>query len=419
VIISWMLFALVTGGFLTAAGLAADRLASLSRRPRRFVWLTTLILTACWPLLSLLGSWLPRLEPSQNTSAPIAAARRLATLIVASPAWELSSAWTLTVRVAWVLCSAFLLVRLGLAIVRVRKRRASWRQLDVDGVAVCISRDVGPAVVGLREMTIVLPQWVTETDPALRALILRHEAEHRLARDPYFLLIAAFITALIPWNIPLWFQARRLRLAIELDCDQRVLRGHPSWRDYAGLLLTIAQRRSLASHRVAPALLEPASNLERRITAMRTPSRLSRLNALCLTVAAGAAFAVACAVDKPETPTDFRSSQPPATDNATPVDPSKAFFEFQVEKLSTPLAQPQVEYPASLKAAGITGSVFAQYVVDPTGRVDIDTFKVLNDVDPRFTAAIKSSLPSWRFEPASVGGHKVSQVVQQAFQFGT
>ena len=28
---------------------------------------------------------------------------------------------------------------------------------------------------------------------------------------------------LMPWNLPLWWQWRRLRFAIEVDCDARVL----------------------------------------------------------------------------------------------------------------------------------------------------------------------------------------------------
>ena len=421
-IVSWMLFALVTGGFLTAAAVAADRLASLSRRPRRFVWLTTLILTAWWPVFSLLVSWLPRFESSQSTSAPIAAARRLTMLVVAPPAWDLSWRWTWTLVVIWLIGSAFLLVRFGLALSYAPRRGASWRQMDLDGMRVHIAGDVGPAVVGLHDMAIVLPEWTLDADPAMRALILRHEAEHREARDPYLLLIAALLTALIPWNIPLWFQARRLRLAIEVDCDQRVLATHPSWREYARLLLMIAQRRSLTSHRLAPALLETPSNLERRITAMRTAPGLSRLNALFLIVAASGAFAIACAVDRPESPLAPPSSQAtlsPPTSDLLPkrLDPSQPFFEFQVEKSATPSGPQNVKYPAAFKTADASGSVIAQYVVARTGRVDMKTFKVLTETDPRLSAAVKTALPTWQYEPATVGGRKVSQLVQQAFEF--
>src|SRR3954468_12275737 len=105
------------------------------------------------------------------------------------------------------------------------------------------------------------------------ALVLRHEEEHRAARDPYLLFASAIAVALMPWNLALWLQAKRLRLAIEMDCDARVLRAHPSPERYGMLMLTIAQRRSVAPTLFAPMLSEPTTNLERRILAMRSTTR--------------------------------------------------------------------------------------------------------------------------------------------------
>ncbi|MGH7603182.1 MAG: M56 family metallopeptidase [Gemmatimonadaceae bacterium] len=420
-IVSWILFALLTGGLLTVAGAAIDRLAALSGRPRRFVWLTTLILTAFWPVFSLISLTLPRstLAPSQ-----FAAVHRLSALVVAPSGWEIPSRWMLALVLVWLLCSALLFTRLWRALAYARRGRSSWQTLEIDGMRVQVARDIGPAVVGLRKMTIVLPEWAIEVDPALRSLILRHEAEHRRTRDPWLLLTAAVITALIPWNILLWFQARRLRLVIEIDCDRRVLRTHTSWREYARLLLTIAQQRSGASGRLVPALLEPTSNLERRITAMRTASTLSRLNAFCLTLVCCASVAVACAVDKPEAPSRVESSQRvagPTGALAGPQikQPNTTYFEFQVEKPATPSAGQEMKYPRELRAAGVSGTVVAQYVVDATGRVEISSFKVLKADDPRLVAPVKAALTTWQFDPASVGGHKVRQLVQQEFDFGT
>jgi outer membrane biosynthesis protein TonB len=171
----------------------------------------------------------------------------------------------------------------------------------------------------------------------------------------------------------------------------------------------------------AAALLEPITNLERRITAMRTTSRLSRMNAFGLTVCASAAFVVACSLDKPEAPTAAVTSSRPANDVGVAGNlaqkHSSTYFEFQVDNLATPLADPQLEYPPELKTAGVSGAVDAQFVVDETGRIDLSTFKVLNNANPVFITAVKSALPTWRFEPASVQGHKVKQVVQQSFGF--
>lgn len=95
-----------------------------------------------------------------------------------------------------------------------------------------------------------------------------------------------------------------------------------------------------------------------------------------------------------------------------------AFFEFQVDEPVVLRESVKPTYPAVLKTSGISGEVWAQFVVDETGRVDMRTFKSLKSPDPQFTAAVKAVLPRWRLDPAIRHGKKVRQVVQQAFIFG-
>jgi len=94
------------------------------------------------------------------------------------------------------------------------------------------------------------------------------------------------------------------------------------------------------------------------------------------------------------------------------------YFDFQVEKpvVMAPGAQgPQ--YPDMLRTAGIEGTVLAQFVVDTTGRAEMNTFKVLKSDNAQFANAVKNALQRMRFLPAEVGGRKVKQLVQQPFQF--
>ncbi|HCU11955.1 MAG TPA: hypothetical protein DGB72_07515 [Gemmatimonadetes bacterium] len=422
-IAGWMLFSLFTGCALTSAAAACDRLASLSRRPRRFIWLAAMIATIGWPVISFIRAAFAPLRDT-DTGSLIGGTHRLSSFAVTTPGWEMPAQWSFGLLVAWALVSSVLLTRLGLAIWYIRRRHAAWRTTEIDGVSVRVAPDAGPAVVGFSPMDVVLPEWVLEMELPLRALVLRHETEHRASGDPFLLLVATLVTALIPWNVALWFQARRLRLVIEIDCDARVLSAHPGKRQYAFLLLTIAQRRAGARQRLVPALSEPISNLERRITAMHTTPRLSRFSAVCLSIAAVAAFAIACGVDKPEsTDASSRTSAPNRTGSVTASSQSQdpattTFFEFQVDTPATLRENVAPRYPSSLKAAGISGEVSAQYVVDETGRIEMPTFKVLKSSGPEFTAAVKEVLPSWRLNPASIHGKKVKQLVQQAFEFG-
>ena len=134
-----------------------------------------------------------------------------------------------------------------------------------------VSPAVGPAVVGALAPRVVIPQWALSLDAPARALMLRHEREHIRARDPLLLLGGALATTFAPWNAALWLIVRRLRLAIEIDCDQRVLRASAQRREYGELLLTVGARQS-APLPFATSLAERRPFLERRIRAMTTTS---------------------------------------------------------------------------------------------------------------------------------------------------
>ena len=94
------------------------------------------------------------------------------------------------------------------------------------------------------------------------------------------------------------------------------------------------------------------------------------------------------------------------------------YFDFQVEKpvVMAPGAQGPA-YPDMLRSAGIEGQVLAQFVVDTTGRAEMNTFKALKSDNDLFTTAVRNALQRMRFLPAEVGGRKVKQLVQQPFQF--
>lgn len=424
-IASWMVFSIVTGCAFTMAALAADRLATVGRQAHRFAWFTAMVVTSCWPAITFARSALfPVRDSSGGGLLPVSGAHRLNTIIVSAPMWDVSPYWSALILLAWGVLTTWLVARLVFAILYIRRSQITWRSLDIDGMSVRIASDAGPAVIGLWSMDVVVPEWVLAMSQPERELILRHEAEHRKARDPYLLLIATMLTALFPWNPTLWFQARRLRIAIEIDCDARVLQSHPRWRDYALLLLTIAQRQASRTRQFAAALSEPTLNLERRITAMRTKPTFSPFRSACLSVAAVASFALACAVEKPESP-DHASRLPANDIQKTAVgsprfvgpSDSQTYFEFQVEKPAAPREVQHLQYPTAIKGSRIGGEVIAQFVVDRTGRVDMNTFKALSSSGPEFTSAVKAALPTWKFDAAVIGGIKVAQLVQQAFQF--
>jgi TonB family protein len=414
-IAAWMLFAIVTGSIFGLAALAASRAAEAARRQTRIIWSAALLAAAFWPAIVLAAGY--GRTPATGSgilTLPMTLVVRQTRALAGGWAGRLASPLELVLLSGWAVLTAILAARLVRAVGTLRRQRESWRRDRVSGVDVRISRDVGPAVVGLGTMDIVLPEWVLALDRPLLAMVLRHEEEHRRARDPQLLFGAALLVALIPWNPALWWCARRLRLAVELDCDARVLALHERPERYGLLLMMMAQHGSTRTTDFAPALTNPTSNLERRIIAMRRAiPRFARTQLLAFSALAAATIAVACSVDNPEGVTGSKSASAPRL-----VSDTSAMFEFQVEQPVLAAGQnPIPEYPKALEQAQVEGEVLVQFVVNPDGRADVGTFKVLKSSHDLFTQAVKNALPSWRFVPAEVGGRKVRQLVQMPLEF--
>src|SRR5690349_15135863 len=116
----------------------------------------------------------------------------------------------------------------------------------------------------------------------------------------------------MPWNLPLWWQLRRLRYAIEIDCDARVLKGGVDPAHYGEALIAVGERQSAYVGAVA-AMSESKSFLEERIEHMiRKPVRWRRLGAATLASVSIALTAVAAQVAPPnaEAPAPVAAAQP-------------------------------------------------------------------------------------------------------------
>jgi hypothetical protein len=146
----------------------------------------------------------------------------------------------------------------------------------VDGHHVFISPDLGPAAIGFRNQVVVLPEWSAALEPDVRRLILVHESEHVRVNDPRLLLLARLAVIIMPWNIGLWWQVRRLRCAVEIDCDSRVLRTHGDALRYGASLVSVG-RKTAASLALGSGFSGAPPLLEERIRAMIMKSRKDRL----------------------------------------------------------------------------------------------------------------------------------------------
>jgi beta-lactamase regulating signal transducer with metallopeptidase domain len=293
------------------AALALERVAAWRGLPRRGLWAAALVLSVALPALAVLmpkqaivpAAFMPEPSPSsaaalngvaQAFRAPDAVAPTKLKSPPAQRHLSLSTSVAQLLGTVWLAASAGLLILYGLLWLRLRTAARYWRCERINGQEVWVTEALGPAVYGLIKPVILMPRWALEAPSSARAVVLAHEQEHIAARDPALLLLGLILVVVAPWNVPLWWQLRRLRFAIEVDCDARVLGRGAEPRAYGEVLLAIGERRTFTPVG-AIALTEPASQLLRRIRIMtaQLPRRgnwavatVISLSLACLAVAA-------------------------------------------------------------------------------------------------------------------------------------
>lgn len=413
---AWMLAASLFALWTGAAAVCGEHVLRLRGRQGRASWVVAIAIAEAWPVVAVLRA------PSTSDAATLLPAIRVSALVPASLTASGRPWLAMIDRVllaTWLVASLTVLVKLIVALVAIRRMRRVAERRELDGVPVLLSDDVGPAVVGIARPEIVYPRALLALDPALRDLVLRHESEHRLSRDGWIALGAALAVTLMPWNPALWWMTRRARLALELDCDARVLREGVSATLYGKLLLLVAQQD--AAPHLSPALISSRTHLERRVRAMLTKQPSRRTLRLVLSTAGLVVGGLAAwSTPMQSAPAPVRSSNLVRRQMISSRDTTSenVFFEFQVEKQVTVVpGSPGTRYPEDMRAAHKGGEVLAQFVVDAQGAVLPGSFKVLKSTHPSFTRAVAEALPAMQFTPAEIGGRKVKQLVQQPFIF--
>ena len=142
------------------------------------------------------------------------------------------------------------------------------------------------------------------------------------------------------------------------------------------------------------------------------PAQLMWVNGL------GSCGVIALWTKMPE-PTGRKSKSITAEELAALVATLKVYTAEQVDQAVMPdTAEPvNPRYPDALYRDGVEGRVLAEFVVDTTGLVELNTFGVVSSSHPAFTDAVRSALRRAAFHPAMLKGAPVRQVVQQAFRF--
>jgi len=302
---SWMLYAIVVSLLIGLAALALEWSAHVRAKPSRFLWAMAVVVSLAIPFTT------PRVSVQipqttrvavPDTSDDRPAPRQIVAIERSRSAWSIAGtgqlpssrgADTLLVA-AWRAASIALALLIIANAAHLSWRRRRWARGRMAGAAVYLSEDSGPAVVGFFGPEIVVPHWLLDRAPGEQELVIAHERSHLEAHDAQLLIVAVCLLVCMPWNPVLWWQLRRLRLAIEIDCDARVLSlGYPVAR-YGETLIAVGERQS-AGHAMGMARFGSRSFLERRIHKMlRAKTRYARIWATAL-ACLGAGLAVCAA----------------------------------------------------------------------------------------------------------------------------
>jgi len=312
--LAWMSYVIVVSLLLSLAALALEHSARIRQKPTRWLWGTSMTASLLVPLLvSSVSVRIPQLASVADPAMPqrVVAVRDMTASGLSPSGWVVATARSLSaspdldrlLQVGWSAASAILLLAIVASSVQLNRRRRHWKRGSMADVPVHISEDAGPAIVGLLDAHIVVPRWLLQCPPDVQELVIAHEQSHLEAHDARLVTMALGLLVCMPWNLPLWWQLRRLRFAIEIDCDARILRRGYDVSRYGETLIAVGERQSVTITTVA-AMSEPRSLLEQRLRNMlRRKTRHAHATAVAL-ACLGFAFAVGAAEISPPNKND-------------------------------------------------------------------------------------------------------------------
>ncbi|MDQ2665277.1 MAG: M56 family metallopeptidase, partial [Gemmatimonadota bacterium] len=335
---AWMLSSATVAVLLAATAFVAARVAALYRGlPVRWIWALATVVSIAIALL-----WLRPTAPqavgrqsvsaSSDFGAPRVVAPRVRSTDAATPAAAIMTPTSKArpplasfhlrlpaipepvgrvLRYAWIAMSLGFLLVVAVASRRIRRERSRWQAREIADTPVLVSPSFGPALVGVMKPSIVVPEWVLSLDAQAQRAIVAHENEHRAAHDPALILLGLIAVVLMPWNPGLWMSWRGLRRAIELDCDERVVRRGIEGGEYARVLLH-AWKTARGSWLPSTAFAERSSGLGARVEHLMRPEPRGRAMRTLLGTAVAAGFVfVACSTPSPQLASSGRAGADP------------------------------------------------------------------------------------------------------------
>jgi BlaR1 peptidase M56 len=270
ILTTWLLTYAVHGALFAALAAVAERTCWGAVASRR---------DAFWKL-ALVGGIVTSTVFVAAGSAPAGAAVHLSPQGVIAPA--LTSDGVFWLATGWMAITAILALRTARAWrlgVRhagrrrvIRRGRATVLLQEIlgpaaDRVTLSCSRTLGVPVAFAREICVPVRALRELPDDEFRAL-LAHEAAHVVRRDAVWLMIAAAVRALGWWQPLNLVAAARLRLAMELSCDERAAAEPRERAALARCLIKVAEWNVRDDGAVLATMASRGSALRRRLESL-------------------------------------------------------------------------------------------------------------------------------------------------------
>ncbi|HTT06125.1 MAG TPA: M56 family metallopeptidase [Steroidobacteraceae bacterium] len=310
---SFAAYQLLLSLLIGLAALAGEQMLLRCGQPRRFVWAAALCASLAFPLfMSLYSAPSPSsdagalsissimpgprstVEPQQSPAlAQVAPTSTVGPMNPALPVRDPGRSLATIIAIVWPTASVAVWLFYAFGSYRMMLITRASTKIVVFGTPVLLTGELGPAVFGIRRPLILWPRRLQSAAPVIQRAALAHEQAHLSARDPLLLAVALFLVSLAPWNPLLWWQLRRLRFAVEADCDVRVVRRAASASDYAEALWRMGRMRGTSGAGFA-ILMSAPTWLERRIRlVLRPPTRSRWRTAAAIPISMGLLIAAA------------------------------------------------------------------------------------------------------------------------------
>jgi len=224
----------------------------------------------------------------------------------------------------WGVGAATLLIRLMVALLRLRRLEAESRRAMLGEVPILVHERIRtPLTWGIRRSVILLPAALLTGDLRVCESALRHEQAHIARWDWMWNLLAEIVCALCWFQPGAWWLRSRMRFESERACDDRVLLSGIAGPDYATHLLEIA--RSSYTDEMAPAMTQ-SGGMEKRMRHILDDARPRQTSTKWLVVSAPLALALLslAAVRVSARPTRATSGQTPSGNGGAQSPPASA-----------------------------------------------------------------------------------------------